>query len=414
VVDLEAIQRSREHVYRVAHRTPLLSASGLHAETGAELYLKAECLQYTGSFKVRGAANKLASLSEEERRRGVITASAGNHAQGVAVAARAIGVEATVVMPEHATLAKLQAARSYGAEVVLAGGGFGEALARAEEIARERDLVFIPAYNDEHVIAGQGTLGLEIVEDCPEVELVIVPVGGGGLIAGVATAIKALRPAARVIGVQAAASPAAALSLRGDELVGRTPQPTLADGVAVPAPGAICLDVMRRAVDEIATVDEEAIAQAIVLLLERAKIVVEGAGALAVAAMITGAIPAAGKRTVAVLSGGNIDINVLDAIVQHGLLLANRYLTLTVDVDDRPGTLAALLNLIADTGANVLDVDHVRQGIHLPVRGVEVRLLLETRDMEHIEELTSRLADSGYVLIRSEATSRAFRPKNWG
>ena len=414
MVDLEAIQRSREHVYRVAHRTPMLAAAGLHAEAGAELHLKAECLQYTGSFKVRGAANKLASLSDDERRRGVITASAGNHAQGVAVAARAIDVKATVVMPEQATLAKLQATRSYGAEVVLSGGGFGEALAQAEAIARERDTVFIPAYDDEHLIAGQGTLGLEIVEDCPDVELVVVPVGGGGLIAGVATAIKALRPEALVVGVQAAAAPAAALSFRGDELVRRTPQPTLADGVAVPAPGAVCLDVMRRTVDDIVTVDEEAIAQAIVLLLERAKVVVEGAGALALAALITSAVSASGKRTVAVLSGGNIDINVLDAIVQHGLLLANRYLTLTVDVEDRPGTLAALLNLIAETGANVLDVDHVRQGIHLPVRGVEVRLLLETRDMEHIEELTARLADSGYVLTQSEATSRAFRPKSWG
>jgi threonine dehydratase len=413
VVDLEAILAARGAVYSIAHRTPLLAPANLAAELGTDLHLKAECLQETGSFKLRGAANKLASLTPAERHRGVIAASAGNHAQGVALAARALGIAATVLMPEHVTLAKLQATRSYGAEVVLAGTDFGEAYEIAERTAKERDLVFVPAYDDELIIAGQGTVGLEIVDDLPEVEFVLVPVGGGGLIAGVATAVKALRPETVVIGVQAAASPAAALSLHGGKLVRRAPQPTLADGVAVPAPGALCLDVMRRVVDDIVTVDEEAIAEAIVLLLERAKIVVEGAGALTVAALLSGAVRAAGRRTVAVLSGGNIDINVLNTIVQHGLLLANRYLTLTVDVDDRPGTLAALLGVIATTGANVLEVNHVRQGIHLPVRGVQVRLLLETRDVEHIESLTRRLVEAGYELTHSEPTSRTFRPKAW-
>ena len=413
MLSLAEIEQSQAAVYRVAHRTPLHSPQSLSRLFECELLLKAECLQHTGSFKVRGAANKLASLTPPERQRGVVTASAGNHAQGVAVAARAIDVAATVVMPEHATLAKIQATRAYGARVLLHGADFGEAMAKALELGSGDGPVFIPAYDDEAIIAGQGTLGLEVLADCPEVETVIVPVGGGGLIAGTATAIKALRPDVTVIGVQAAAAPAASLSLSESALIERRPAPTLADGVAVPAPGSICLDLMLKYVDNILTVDEEAIARAIVLLLERARLVVEGAGALPVAALLDGAIDVRGRRVVAVLSGGNIDINVLATIVHHGLLHANRYLTLTVDLDDRPGRLASLLGVIAATGANVLDVNHLRQGLDLPVSGVEVRMLLETRDAEHISELTDRLLAAGYVLTRSEPTSRAFRPAVW-
>jgi threonine dehydratase len=412
-VTLDDVKKAREAVYLVAHRTPMLEPPSLAPELGAHVYLKAECLQHTGSFKVRGAANKLASLTKEERAQGVITASAGNHAQGVAVAARAFDVAATVVMPERATLSKLQATRSYGAKVILYGADFGETMAKAQELAQERGLVYIPGYDDAQVIAGQGTLGIEIIEECPEVELVLVPVGGGGLISGIATALKSLRPEIRVVGVQAKACPAAMLSLHGDGVVRTIPGPTLADGVAIPAPGELPLELMRRHVDDIVTVDEEAIVQAIVLLLERAKLVVEGAGALPVAALLSSAIAAAGRQTVAVLSGGNIDINVLAGIVQHGLMHANRYLTLDIDIDDRPGTLAVLLDLIAKTGANVLEVDQIRLGLHLPVRGVEVRLLLETRDAAHIEELTARLGEAGYELAESGVTSRAFRPKGW-
>jgi threonine dehydratase len=414
VVSLNDIRRAKDAVYYVAHETPLLSTASLGALFGCELFLKAECLQRTGSFKVRGAANKLATLTEAERARGVVTASAGNHAQGVAIAARALGVAATVVMPLHVPLQKLQATRAYGAEVVLAGEDFGGALAKALALARERDLVYVPGYDDAAVVAGQGTIGLEIAAQCPDAELVIVPAGGGGLLAGVAVALKALLPGVRVAGVQAAAAPALALSFRGDATVRQTPAPTIADGAAIPEPGVLPLSLVRQHVDEVVTVDEESIAQAIVLLLERAKLVIEGAGALGIAALISGALKTEGRRTVVVLSGGNIDINLLAGIVQHGLLHASRYLTLTVDVEDKPGTLALLLDLIADTGANVLEVDHTRLGLPLPVRGVEVRLLLETRDAAHIEELTRCLLDAGYVLTESAATSRSFRPRSWG
>ena len=413
MVTLDDIRKSREAVYRVARRTPTLRPESLSKHLGVDLYLKAECLQRTGSFKVRGAANKLASLTEEERARGVIAASAGNHAQGVAVAAAAMGVEATVVMPEHATLAKLSATRSYGANVVQHGSDFGAAVSLARQLAEERDLVFVSAFDDEQIITGQGTLGLELIEECPMAETIIVPVGGGGLISGIATALKAVRPEVKVIGVQSAAAPAAALSLQQGRSIRETPGPTLADGVAIPEPGALTLEAMQQYVDAIVTVDEEAIAQAIVLILERTKLIVEGAGALGVAALLSGAIEGPTGCTAVVLSGGNIDINVLASIVQHGLLLGGRYLTLTVGIDDRPGSLAALLTTIANTGANVLDVTHSRQSLHVPLRGVEVRLLLETRDTAHIDELSSRLVEMGYVLTSGEPTSRIFRPPGW-
>jgi threonine dehydratase len=412
MIGFEQIQWASNAVYGVAHRTPMLYSAALSERFGCEIYLKAESLQHTGSFKVRGAANRLAALTAAERGRGVIAASAGNHAQGVAVAARRLGVKATVVMPERAALAKVQAARRYGAQVILHGEDFDDAIKFATARALELDMVFIPAFDDERVIAGQGTLGIEIVEDCPEVETVVVPVGGGGLIAGVATAVKAMRPQASVIGVQAAAAPATSLSFQAQKKCYQDAAPTIADGVAVGSPGDYTLPLLQRYLDACLTVDEEAIAQAIVLLIENAKLVVEGAGALAIAALLTGAVRPAGK-TVAVLSGGNIDINMLATIVQRGLLHENRYLNLRMEFEDRPGQLARLLAIVAATGANVLDVDHLRQDMHLPLRGVEVHLLLETRDLEHIEDLTRQIADAGYVVTESTSTTRAFRPVTW-
>jgi threonine dehydratase len=412
MIGFEQIQWASNAVYGVAHRTPMLYSAGLSERFGCEIYLKAESLQHTGSFKVRGAANRLAALTAAERGRGVIAASAGNHAQGVAVAARRLGVKATVVMPERAALAKVQAARRYGAQVILHGEDFDDAIRFATARALELNMVFIPAFDDERVIAGQGTLGIEIVEDCPEVESVIVPVGGGGLIAGVATAVKAMRPQASVIGVQAAAAPATSLSFLAQKKCYQDAAPTIADGVAIGSPGDYTLPLLQRHLDACLTVDEEAIAQAIVLLIENAKLVVEGAGALAIAALLTGAVRPTGK-TVAVLSGGNIDINMLATIVQRGLLHENRYLNLRMEFEDRPGQLAQLLAIVAATGANVLDVDHLRQDMHLPLRGVEVHLLLETRDLEHIEDLTRQIVAAGYVVTESTSTTRAFRPVTW-
>jgi len=413
MIGLEDVKAAANAVYTVAYPTPCLHSFSLSETFGAPVYLKAECLQHTGSFKVRGAANRIARLTAAERARGVVAASAGNHAQGVAVGARAAGISAKVVMPKNATLAKVEATRAYGGEVVLDGDDFSEAQARALEISKTEGRIVIPAFDDEAIIAGQGTIGLELAQQCPEAGLVLVPVGGGGLIAGVATALKALAPTVRVLGVQAAAAPAAARSLAATKTVSVAPKPTIADGVAIARPGDLTMALIRRYVDDIVTVDEEAIARAIVILLERAKLVTEGAGALGVAAILSGAVKAAGRPAAVVLSGGNIDINVLATIVQHGLLHAGRYLTLTVGLDDRPGTLAALLRLIADTGANVLDVDHIRQGMHLPVRGVAVRLLLETRDHAHIEEIAAGLRASGYVETATEPTARSYRPAAW-
>ena len=413
MISLSDIEAAGANVYQVAHKTPLLVSSRLSERFGREVYLKAESLQYTGSFKVRGAANRLAALTADEQRRGVIAASAGNHAQGVAVAARRLGIKATVVMPRQATLAKVQATRRYGATVVLEGESFAAAMDRAQSLAQEHGLIFIPAFDDERVIAGQGTLGLELLEDCPEADEVIVPVGGGGLIAGIATALKEQNAGVRIAGVQAIAAPAAALSYQRGRRTERVPVPTIADGVALAAPGRLTLPVIRRYVDAIATVDEETIAQAIVLLLEDAKLVVEGAGALGLAALLSGAIEPRGAKTVVVLSGGNIDINMLATIVQRGLLYENRYFNLRIEFEDRPGSLAEILNLVAGTGANVLDVTHIREEPYLPLRGVEVRLLLETRDLEHIEEITSLVLKDGYVLTHSTSTDRSFRPVSW-
>jgi threonine dehydratase len=414
VLTVDDIRAATGAVYAVAAKTPCLHSLSLSATFGAPVHLKAECLQHTGSFKVRGAANRISKLSAEERARGVVTASAGNHAQGVAIAARAAGVSAKVVMPKNATLAKLQATRGYGAEVVLEGDTFGDAVDAASRFAAAEGRVMVPAFDDDAIIAGQGSVGLELAEQCPDAALVLVPVGGGGLIAGVATALKALVSGVRVVGVQAASAPAAARSFAEGRRVSIEPRPTVADGVAVEAPGELTLPLVQRYVDDIVTVDEEAIAQAIVLLLERTKLVAEGAGALGLAALVSGAVRPEGRTTAIVVSGGNIDINVLATIVQHGLLHAGRYLTLTVGLDDRPGTLAALLHLIADQGANVLDVDHMRQGMHLPVRGVAVRLLLETRDQAHIEDVAGALRAAGYVETAAEATSRSYRPASWG
>jgi threonine dehydratase len=413
LTDLAEVRAVSAAVYRVAQVTPCLHSHALSESFGAPVHLKAECLQRTGSFKVRGAAARISRLSAAERARGVVTASAGNHAQGVAVAARQAGVAAKVVMPVNAALAKVQATRAYGAEVVLHGADFAEASAKADELAREQGLTMVSAFDDDAVIAGQGTVGIEVAEQCPDAGLALVPVGGGGLIAGVAAALKSLRPGMRVVGVQAAAAPATFRAFRSGSAEAVHPRPTLADGVAVPQPGRLTLPLLRRYVDDIVTVEEEAIAQAIVLLLERTKLVTEGAGALGVAALVSGVVKAGPAPVVVLLSGGNIDINVLSSVVQHGLQHAGRYLMLTVELEDRPGTLAGLLALVADAGANVLEVSHIRQGVHLPVRGVEVRLLLETRDQAHVDEIEAALLAAGYVQTTLEPGARAYRPASW-
>jgi threonine dehydratase len=387
---LPEIEAARERIGALARVTPVFSSETLTRRSGRPVMLKAENLQRTGSFKIRGAVNKIATLTDEERSAGVVTASAGNHGQAVALAAREAGVAATVFMPQDAPMAKVDATRTYGAEVVLVGDGFDEADVAAQERV-EAGATLVHAFEDEVVIAGQGTLGLEIAEQVGELETLVVPIGGGGLASGIALALNELRPEVKIVGVQAeACAPFAG----GDE-----PGHTIADGIAVKKPGELTRRILADRLDEVVTVSDREIAQAIVLLLERIKLVVEGAGAASVAAVLGGKLRGNGPAC-ALLSGGNIDATLLIEIARHGLTQAGRFLVIRAKIDDRPGALARLLGLIADERVNVLSVEHHREGIDLPVIGTEVELTLATRDEEHCDELLDRLAEWGYATER--------------
>lgn len=388
----EAAEALRPYV----QRTPLLPAGALGRMAGVELWLKAENLQRTGSFKVRGAFNRIRLLSSEERRRGVVTASAGNHAQGVALAARELGVRATVVMPEGAPLVKVESTRGYGAEVVLHGQDFHEADAYARTLQAQRGAVYVHPFDDPAVIAGQGTVGLEVAEQLPEVEAVVVPVGGGGLACGVAVAVKSANPAVKVVGVQAAAAPAVYRAWHEGRAVQVPARRTLADGLAVQAPREAVLRLLRRWLDDLVTVEEDELAGAMVLLLERAKLVAEGAGAAAVAALVYGKTQLRGVRTVAVVSGGNVDPNTLVRVVDRGLVKTGRLVRVRARLVDRPGSLWRLLDVVAREGANVVTVEHDRLAPDVPVGEAEVTLLVETRDAQHAQMLLAALVAAGF------------------
>jgi threonine dehydratase len=387
---LADIRAARERIRTLARVTPVYSSETLGRRSGRAVFLKAENLQRTGSFKIRGAVNKVATLSDAERAAGVVTASAGNHGQAVALAAREAGVKATVFMPQDAPMAKLDATRSYGAEIVLAGEGYDGAQAAAQD-AVEQGATMVHAFEDEVVIAGQGTLGLELAEQIDGLETLVVPIGGGGLASGISIALKELRPDIRIVGVQAAAC----APLAGKEATGFT----IADGIAVKEPGVLTSAILGERLDEVVTVTDEEIAHAIVLLLERVKLVVEGAGAASVAALLGGKVPDAGAAC-AVLSGGNIDASLLIEVTRYGLTRAGRFLVVRSRIDDRPGELAKLLGLVAAEGVNLLAVDHHREGMDLPVTGTEVELTVATRDEEHCAELLARMAEWGYAVER--------------
>jgi threonine dehydratase len=387
---LAEIEAARGRIRGLARVTPVYSSEALSRMSGRPVLLKAENLQRTGSFKIRGAVNRIAALTDEERAAGVVTASAGNHGQAVALAARQAAVKATVFMPEDAPMAKVDATRSYGAEVVLAGEGFDEANAAAQERV-DAGATFIHAFEDEIVIAGQGTVGLEIAEQVDELQTVVVPIGGGGLASGIALALSQLRPGVKIVGVQAESC----APFAGDGEPGHT----IADGIAVKVPGELTRRILEDRLDRVVTVSDREIAQAIVLLLERVKLVVEGAGAASVAALLGGTVSGEGPA-LALLSGGNIDATLLIEIVRHGLTQAGRFLVMRTRLDDRPGALARLLGLIAGERVNVLSVDHHREGMDLPVTGTEVELTLSMRDDEHCDELLARLAAWGYSTER--------------
>jgi threonine dehydratase len=387
---LADIQAARARLEGVARVTPVYSSETIGRRAERRVWLKAENLQRTGSFKIRGAVNKLATLSPDEREGGVVTASAGNHGQAVAWAARDAGVPATIFMPQDAPMAKVDATRNYGAEVVFAGGDFDE----AQEGCRDRvaaGATMIHAFEDEKVVAGQGTLGLELADQIDELETLVVPIGGGGLASGIAIALKEVRPDVRIVGVQAAnCAPFAG------EVIGAY---TIADGIAVKKPGELTTVILRERLDGLVTVTDGEIAHAIVLLLERVKLVVEGAGAAPVAALLAGKIDGAGPAC-ALLSGGNIDPSLLIEVARYGLTQAGRFLVLRSRVTDRPGALAKLLALIAAERVNVIAVEHHREGMDLPLAEVEVELTLQTRDEDHAVEVVARMREWGYPVER--------------
>jgi threonine dehydratase len=381
----------------VVRHTPLWHSRGLADLVGGPVWLKCENLQRTGSFKIRGAYTRIARLTDAERARGVVAASAGNHAQGVALAARLLGCSATVCMPETAPLPKVAATRAYGAEVRLGGPTLSEALVAASEHAERTGSVFIHPFEHADVIAGQGTVGLELLEQCPDVATVVVCAGGGGLVSGVAAAVKARRPDVRVVAVQAEMAAAFPASLAEGRPVPLPAMATMADGIAVAAPGDLTLAHVQGLVDEVRTVSEEDLSRALLFCLERAKLVVEPAGVAAVAAVL--AEPEAFRPpVVAVVSGGNIDPVLLLKVVQHGMAAAGRYLSLRVTVPDRPGSLAGLLAELAAVGANVLEVEHERTGAGLHVGEVEIFVVLETRGPDHATEVTAALSRAGYTV----------------
>jgi threonine dehydratase len=401
---LAQFEAAREVVARVIQHTPVEPSRFLTNVLGSEVLLKCENLQRTGSYKLRGAYFRMSNLTAEERAKGVIAASAGNHAQGVALAARELGIHATIFMPFGVALPKLEATREYGAEVVLEGNIFNEALKAALARVEETGATFIPPFDHADVVTGQGTLGLEIFDEVSDVDTVIVPIGGGGLISGLASAIKqkaaTFGRTIRVIGVQAENAAAYPPSLAAGERVRVDVHPTIADGIAVAIPGVLNFDIIKDAVDEVITVTEDDTAKALLMLLERAKLVVEPAGAVGVAAILSGKVRNSGK-TVAVLSGGNIDPLLMQRIVAHGLAASERYLKIRVALPDRPGQLARTAQLVADANANVVEVLHTRHG-KFDISEVELELHIETRGPEHRAEVIKKLRDEGYKVRISD------------
>lgn len=396
---LAEIREARKRVSSVVDTTPMEKSRYLRELLGQDVFFKAENLQRTGSYKIRGAFNLLSQLSPEQRARGVVAASAGNHAQGVALAARELGIAATIFMPLGVALPKLQATRNYGAEVVLHGHVVDETLKGAAAFAERTGAIIIPPFDHPDVVAGQGTLALEILEQVPEVENVVVPIGGGGLISGIASAFAQLAPEigrkVRIIGVQAENAAAYPPSLAAGEPVQITTAPTIADGILVGRPGELNFAIIRETVDQIVTVADDDTARALVLLLERAKLVVEPAGAVGVAAALTGAYRVDGP-TVIILSGGNIDPMVMERVISRGLTASERYLRLRIPLPDRPGQLARTAELVAEANANVVEVLHTRHGGGLQISEVELELHIETRGPEHAELVLAKLRDAGY------------------
>ena len=396
-VTLDNVYKARYILREVVRPTDVIYAPKL--KPGAEIYLKTENLQVTGSFKIRGAYYKISTLSDEEKKRGVIACSAGNHAQGVALAAKRNGIKAVICLPDGAPISKVEATKSYGAEICLVEGVYDDAYNKALELRDEKGYTFIHPFDDPDVIAGQGTIALELAEQVPDMDAVIVPIGGGGLISGIAYTIKNLNPKVKVYGVQAAGAPSMYNSVHDKHIEELDSVFTIADGIAVKKPGDITYDICSKYVDEIVTVTDDEISAAILALMEQQKLVTEGAGAVAVAAAMFGKVDLKGKKTVCLLSGGNIDVTILSRVITRGLIMSGRSCQLTIELVDKPGQLLAVSRIIAEHGGNVTAVHHEHSNEGSDVNGCYLRVSLETRNFEHIDAIKKALGDAGFKMI---------------
>ena len=397
MLTLDSVYRASYVLKNVIRKTDIIYAPKL--KPGAQIYLKTENLQITGSFKVRGSYYKMSTLTEEEKSRGVIACSAGNHAQGVALSAQKNGIKAVICLPDGAPISKVEATKSYGAEVCLVEGVYDDAYKKALELRDEKGYTFIHPFNDADVIAGQGTIALEVAEQLPDLDAIIVPIGGGGLISGIAYTMKMLNPNIKVYGVQASGAPSMLNSVRDSQIEELSSVSTIADGIAVKKPGDLTYELCKKYVDEIVTVTDDEISAAILALMEQHKLVTEGAGAVAVAAAMFGKVDIENKKTVCVLSGGNIDVTILSRVIKRGLLMSGRTAQLMIELADKPGQLKNVSRIIADLGGNVISVHHERANEGSDVNGCYLRISLETRNFEHIAQIKKALCDFGFKLL---------------
>lgn len=397
MLTLDKIYKARHILRKVIRETDLIYAPKMSSD--CEIYLKTENLQVTGSFKVRGASFMMSQLSDEEKARGVIACSAGNHAQGVALAASSQGIKSLICLPDGAPISKVEATKNYGAEVCMVEGVYDDAYNKALELQKEHNYTFIHPFDDENVIAGQGTIGLEILDQLPDADAVVVPVGGGGLISGVAYAIKNLNPDIKIYGVQASGAPSMVNSVHDNKIERLESVSTIADGIAVKEPGQHTFEYCRDYVDEMVTVTDDEISAAILALIERQKLIAEGAGAASVAAVMFGKIPVKGKKVVCLVSGGNIDVTILSRVIKRGLLMSGRTYTLLIELIDKPGQLLGVSKIIADQGGNVISIHHERANEGSDVNGCFLRITMETRDYAHIEAIRKALTDNGFKIV---------------
>lgn len=397
MLTLDKIYHASYVLKDVIRPTNLVKAPAITED--CQIYLKPENLQVTGSFKVRGSGYKISQLTEEEKARGVIACSAGNHAQGVALAATKYGIKSLICLPDGAPISKVEATKSYGAEVCMVPGVYDDAYNEAQRLREEKNYTFIHPFDDENVIAGQGTIGLEIMNEMPDVDAVICAIGGGGLISGVACAIKSLNPNIKVYGVQAEGAPSMYQSIKEGKPVCLDRVSTIADGIQVKEPGVHTFELVKKYVDDIVTVSDDEISSAILKLIETQKMIAEGAGAAPLAAVMFNKLPLKGKKVVCVVSGGNIDVTILNRVIKRGLLMSGRQQTICIELQDKPGQLKAVADIIADQGANVISIHHERASEGSDVTGCYLRIVLETRNFEHVKEISDALSNAGFKLI---------------